>query len=78
MKSRVFNAIIITMKRLYFKRYNSFRKENSESDLFWHSLSPEERVAVVDSLIVDMLKLKGKGDEGSPRLRRVCKVVKQK
>lgn len=65
-------------QKFLLKIYKSFKEENAESEKFWLSLPPEKRVEIVDSLLVDMLKLKGKKNENFPRLRRVCKIIKQK
>jgi len=65
-------------KKIFFRKFKNHREaERAEPD-YWLSLTPEERVAAVDSCLSDQLKLEGKSRASLPRLRRVCRIVKRK
>ena len=65
-------------QKIYFRKFNDYKEaEQSEPD-FWLSMKPEERVAVVDSCLLDYLRLKEKPYAYPPRLRRVCRVIKKR
>ena len=67
-----------TEQEVFFRKFKGYREaEEGELD-FWLSLTPEQRVAAVDSCLIDQLRLQGKSDANPPRLRRVCRVIKRK
>lgn len=66
------------MKKIYFRKFKNFAEAEQNEFEFWLSMKPEKRVAVVDSCLIDFLRLQGKSDDSPPRLQRVCRVIKRK
>ncbi len=64
-------------RKIYFRNFTNIRQAEEAEPDFWLSMKPEKRVMVVDSCLLDHLKLQGKSNERPPRLRRVCRIVKR-
>ncbi len=63
--------------RLWEARILDLDESEEEDFRFWYEeLSPEERVNAVQDCLLSSLKARGVSE--IPRLRRVCRVVKQK
>jgi len=59
---------------IWLRKCSSFEDEERADREFWQQMSPDERVAAVDDLRRDWLKMKGSSDEG---LRRTVRVLEQ-
>lgn len=62
------------MPELWFRKLDSFADEAEADREFWARMTPSERVAVIEDLRQDWLKMKGLPDEG---LRRVVRVLER-
>ena len=60
---------------IWLRKCSSFEEEEQADREFWQQMSPDERVAAIDDLRQDWLKMKGSRDEG---LRRTVRVLEQK
>ena len=57
------------------KTINIVNKKNSSNDrAYWLSKTPEERLAALETLRQQYVRLNGI----QPRLQRVCRIIKQK
>jgi hypothetical protein len=56
---------------VWLRRHESFAEEARADREFWASMTPDQRVAVIDQLIIDWLRLRGAGHEGLRRSARV-------
>lgn len=63
---------------IWVKRFHSFKDAETEELYYYASMTPEERLSIVQLLREEYWKFKGpKGNESRKRLSRVFKVVKQ-
>ncbi|MGH2669509.1 MAG: hypothetical protein ACRDH5_10445 [bacterium] len=60
------------MTKVWVRRCASYAEERAADREFWASLTPHQRVAAIDGLRTDWLKLRGLADE---RLRRAVRVL---
>ena len=65
-------------QKAFFRKFSSYREAEERVLDYWLTLTPEERVAAVDSCLIDQLRLQGKSDVSPPRLRKTCRVIRRK
>jgi len=44
-------------QEIYFRKFNDYKEAEQSEPGFWLSIKPEERVGVVDSCLLDYLRL---------------------
>jgi len=64
------------MKR-WVRKLTSFEEERTADREFWAQMSPDERVAAVEELRLEWIKIQGKSNEGLRRTARVLELAKR-
>jgi hypothetical protein len=64
------------MKR-WVKKLTSFEEERTADREFWAQMSPDERVAAVEELRLEWIKIQGKSNEGLRKTARVLELAKR-
>lgn len=66
------------MKKIWLKKFNSFKKADQADLDYYLKMSPEEKLSIVQMLRENYHKFTGaKKHVSSDRLRRVIKIIKQ-
>jgi hypothetical protein len=65
------------MPDVWVRRCATFAEEAVADREFWRTLTPEQRVAVIDDLRADWLELRGIPDEGLRRSVRVLEPTRR-
>jgi len=65
-------------KKIWAKKFNSFKEAQAAEFSYYMSLTPEERLSIVQFLREEYWKFnRAKGNASRKRLSRVFKVIKQ-